>query len=164
MEALGIDFKTIIIQIINFGLLVFVLNKFLYKPVLKAIKAKKDEIAEISKQKEELDKQADLMSKKQADLVKNAQKQKAETLKGAKITASTLQKETLEKAQKEAKAILAKAKKEVEAEKAKLNKEYEKQVLEAAFAIAEKVIGKNVDKKDVEKAYKELGQVKKALR
>ena len=34
MEALGIDLKLLIAQVVNFGILLFVLSKFLYKPVV----------------------------------------------------------------------------------------------------------------------------------
>src|SRR3989337_2314560 len=46
MESLGIDLKLIIIQIINFGLLLFLLTKFLYKPILRILDERKNKIEE----------------------------------------------------------------------------------------------------------------------
>ena len=46
MESLGIDLKLIIIQIINFGLLLFLLTKFLYKPILRLLDERKKKIEE----------------------------------------------------------------------------------------------------------------------
>ena len=49
MEALhnlGIDFKVIIAQIINFGILVFTLVHFLYRPILKALDDRKKKISD----------------------------------------------------------------------------------------------------------------------
>ena len=37
MEALGLDWKLLVAQMVNFGLLFFVLKKVLYKPLIKAI-------------------------------------------------------------------------------------------------------------------------------
>lgn len=163
MESLGIDLKTILIQIANFGVLVFVLNKFLYKPVMKAVKAKQEEYAAIAKDREELEGKTSVVEADREKIIKAAQNEKNDTIKKARLEALALKKETLEKAQKEAKSIIEKAKKEIDAEKLKLNKKFEKEVLDAAFAVATKVIGKKADKKDVDQAYKELGLIKRAL-
>lgn len=44
MEALGINFKLIIAQIINFSLLLIILNYLLYKPVVKMLSERKEKI------------------------------------------------------------------------------------------------------------------------
>lgn len=164
MEALGIDLGIILVQVINFGILVFVLNKFLYKPVLKAVKAKQAEVAVIEESKVALDSEAQLTEKKREEIILAAESEKSEVVKEARLKSEATKKEVIEKAQAEAKDILVKAKKEIDAEKAKLKATHEKEVLEAAFAIAEKVIGKSVDKKEIEKAYKELSFLKREVR
>ena len=45
IEAFGIDIRLIIIQIVNFGLLMVVLSYYLYKPVLKMLKEREEKIA-----------------------------------------------------------------------------------------------------------------------
>lgn len=45
IEAFGIDTRLIIIQIINFGLLMVLLSYYLYKPVLKLLKEREEKIA-----------------------------------------------------------------------------------------------------------------------
>lgn len=163
MESLGIDIKTIGLQIVNFGILVFVLNKFLYKPVLKAIKTKNQEIDEINKQKEDIVKSQESAVANEALLVQKAESQKTEVLKEAKLEVAKLKKEAKEEAEKKALALIEKAKKDIDSEKEKLSADFEKEVLAAAFAINEKVLGKMADKKAVEAAYKSMGKVKSAL-
>lgn len=163
MEKLGIDLSTILIQIVNFGILVFVLNKFMYKPVIKAIKAKKAELDEIETGKAKLSANEGKIEVEREKIVKAAQNEKRELLQNAKSEAEANKKVVLEKAKKEAKVILEKARKEVAAEKEKLARTYEKDVTDAAFALSEKVIGKLVEKKSLEKAMKDLGSVKSAL-
>jgi len=46
MEALGLDIRLLVAQLINFGLLIFLLNKFLYKPLIKMLDDRKKKIAE----------------------------------------------------------------------------------------------------------------------
>jgi F-type H+-transporting ATPase subunit b len=163
MEALGIDWKIIIVQVINFGLLVFVLNKFLYKPVLNAINKKNKEFSDIEDGKEDVEKQKKTLDQERERLMKAVQAEKREILKDARLDAGKLKKEALEKAEKQSRSLLEKAKKDVEAEKKTLKKNYEKAVLESSFAIAQKVIGNKVDKKDVKAAHSSLGQIKSQL-
>jgi len=44
MEKLGIDAQLIVLQAINFAILLYVLNRFLYKPVLGMLAKRKEQI------------------------------------------------------------------------------------------------------------------------
>lgn len=159
MESLGINLGIIVVQIINFGLLVFVLNKFLYKPILAAIKAKRNEVAEINKLKEDFEKESIEEKNKSENIIKEAEKEKSKTIEEAKAAMLLQKKQILEKAQKEAKEILARAKLEIEADRKTLAKDYEKDVIDAAFEISKRFISKTA-RKDVEALYKELDILK----
>ncbi|HDH31328.1 MAG TPA: hypothetical protein ENH26_00980, partial [Candidatus Wolfebacteria bacterium] len=54
---LGIDIKLLIAQIINFGLLLWLLTKFLYKPIIKRIEKDETELKQAQIQKKELEQQ-----------------------------------------------------------------------------------------------------------
>ncbi len=163
MESLGIDLKIIGFQILNFGVLVFVLNKFLYKPVLKAINAKKQEVDEINKSKEQIVVDSEKSQEAQALLMKSAQTEKAQVLKDAKLEADKIKKAAREEAEKKILALVEKAKKDLEAEKKKLVHDFDAEVLSAAFAVNEKILADLSDKKAVEEAYKKLGLVKSVM-
>ncbi len=163
MDKLGIDPSVMLFQIINFGILVFVLNKFLYKPVLAAIKSKKEQLAALDIQKVELSKKEESLLTQKNKILEDAQKEKLELLREARLEAAKAKKEALVKAEKEAKNLIEKSKNDIEAEKVKLMRDFEKEILSASFAIAEKVVGKKVDKKDVNEAYKKLSSVKSQL-
>src|SRR3989344_1626514 len=45
IKAFGIDWRLLTIQLINFGLLMFLLYRFLYKPILKLLDERKNKIA-----------------------------------------------------------------------------------------------------------------------
>lgn len=51
MEALGIDPKLFIGQIINFLILLFILTKFAYKPIVKLLDDRRQKIADGLKDK-----------------------------------------------------------------------------------------------------------------
>lgn len=164
MEKLGIDTSVMVFQMVNFAFLVFVLNKFLYKPVVKAIKAKKEELAQIDAQKAELTKKEEELARQQEEIVANAKKQKQEILREARLEALKAKKEALAKAEKEAAKLIEKAQKDIEAEKSKMARDFDKQVLLASTAIVEKVIEEKIPEKDIDETYKKLKQVESHLR
>lgn len=57
LGKLGIDIKLLVAQIINFGLLVVILKKFLYGPVIKRIEEDEEKLKAAEQQKELLEKE-----------------------------------------------------------------------------------------------------------
>ena len=53
IEAFGIDARLILLQVVNFGLLMVVLSYFLYKPILKVLAERQEKIAQGVKDAEE---------------------------------------------------------------------------------------------------------------
>lgn len=143
MEALGINLKFLLIQLANFGLFVFLFTKFLLKPILKMLDARK---------------------KKIADGLEAAEKSKTEFLKidelknEAKRKMKSEEKKLLDeariKAEKQASVIIADAKKQSEKitkETTQNIKNIEKEATlkmrENELHIIEKIIDKILDQK-----------------
>ena len=110
LGALGIDWKLLIAQIINFGLLLWLLKRFLYKPVIKRIEKDETELKQAQIQKKELEQQknafAEQRKKEMAEVKKHAQK----IIKEAKNIAKEIKKETREEASKETLALIKQTK------------------------------------------------------
>lgn len=144
MEINGLQ---ILFQMINFGVIFVVITKLLYKPIIKMLDERAKKIndghvaAEASlKEKEDIDtfkKKAKTQSEREAAKVF----EKAES--EAKEAKSKLAKE----AREEIKSWKEKEMKKWETEKEGQKKEMEKSVIDMAIAIADKVIGAHVDKK-----------------
>ncbi|MFH0863701.1 MAG: F0F1 ATP synthase subunit B [Candidatus Gottesmanbacteria bacterium] len=75
MESLGIDFRMLIAQIFNFLVLLFILNKFLYKPILRYFDARKKKIEEGLVNSEKITKQLADIETKKAEILRQAQDQ-----------------------------------------------------------------------------------------
>lgn len=114
MEALGLDLKIIIAQIINFGLLLVILKKVLYKPIIEILdkrrarveetlinnKKSEDRLVEIEEERKEILHQAQSKAEKEREeLIKNAKDEKERIIDEAK-----------ELAEKEAEKGIAKVK------------------------------------------------------
>lgn len=95
MDALGLDIKLLLAQIINFLLLWFLLSKFVYKPVLKLLDDRKKKIAtSLTNAKKIEDKLVEIEAKEKA------------ILKSATTKAIQEEKEIIFSAKKERSAIV----------------------------------------------------------
>lgn len=135
MEALGINLKLLLAQVINFSILLFVLNKLLYKPItsmlderrnkiekgledsevaagnLKEAQAKSNEITDLANKEasEILKTTKEAAAKEAAEIVKRANDQAERTLESAKTEAARLKSETLTQAKKEISGLVVAA-------------------------------------------------------
>ncbi len=102
LGSIGINIKLLIAQMINFGLLLLLLTKFLYKPIVKRIEKDETELKQAKKQSKELKQQ-------KRDFEVQKKKEMAESKKRAQ--------EIIEEAENIAEDIKAQAQSEAEEEK-----------------------------------------------
>jgi F-type H+-transporting ATPase subunit b len=72
MESLGLDWKLLIAQMVNFGLLFFVLKKVLYKPLMKAIDERNKKIESAVKNSQEIALKLNKIEEQKKDLLDKA--------------------------------------------------------------------------------------------
>jgi|CXWL01.1.fsa_nt_gi F-type H+-transporting ATPase subunit b len=72
MESLGLDWKLLIAQVINFGLLFFVLKKVLYKPLIKSIDDRNKKISDALKNSQEIEKKLTKIEEERIELLGRA--------------------------------------------------------------------------------------------
>jgi len=140
IEAFGIDAKLIVVQIINFTILVAVLSYFLYKPVLKVLADREEKIkqgikdaeaAAAAKAAAEDEKQAVLSAAhKEAEQVAERSRAYADE-KAVSITRT---------ADEKAHSIVSTAEQKAEEIKSKAHKESEAEIAKLAVLAAEKVL------------------------
>lgn len=163
MEKLGIQPILILAQVVNFVIILLLLKKFLYKPIIKVLDERK-------KKAEETDELHDQANKKLAEATDNGKKTAAQAKKEAdkiiaqaKIEAQKEKEELLKKGQKELDAMRKKLESDIEADKKEMLKEIKKQSTEMAILIAEKVMQESLDhnkqKNLINQALKDLEKV-----
>lgn len=152
MEALGINLPFLIAQIVNFLILLALLSRFAYKPVLKMLDERAAKIQESLEASEKANKQAEEAEVVFKERIREASVQGQLILDRAAKTGEEMRFKAAEDAKEEASIIVARAHEEIDREKAEtvtcLCQEYAKLVTLAAG----KVIGKTLD----EKAHEEL--------
>jgi F-type H+-transporting ATPase subunit b len=135
-----IDWFTIIAQLINFLILVWLLKRFLYKPILHAIDEREAQIAgKISNAKA-----IELNAKKESDelqvKIKEIDEQRVTLLAKAATEAETERERLLEEAKKEIAFFIEKRRKDFKREEKDINKRIIQQMQNEVFAITRKVL------------------------
>lgn len=135
-----IDWFTTIAQLINFLILVWLLKRFLYKPILHAIDEREAQIAgKISSAKA-----IELNAKKESDelqvKIKEIDEQRVTLLAKAATEAETERERLLEEAKKEIAIFTEKRRKDFKREEKDINKRIIQQMQNEVFAITRKVL------------------------
>ena len=73
MESLGLDIKLLVAQMINFGLLLVILSKFLYKPVIKLLDERKKKIQESLENSKKIEERLIALEEKEKEILQQAQ-------------------------------------------------------------------------------------------
>ncbi|MBI3980416.1 F0F1 ATP synthase subunit B [Candidatus Microgenomates bacterium] len=144
MEKLGIEPILLIAQIINFGIIAFLLTKFLYRPLFKMIEDRKRKIDEGLKLAVEMkDKEEEITQEKERVLEK-ARAEGQKLINEAKEQAKAKEGQILLEAAEEAKGIKEKAKLDAETEKKKMMDDAKKQILALSLAIAKAAVDESL--------------------
>jgi F-type H+-transporting ATPase subunit b len=127
-RTFGVDWQHLIAQIISFGIVCYVLNRFAYRPVLEILNKRRQQIAEGSanaeKIKAELAKTETLRQEKMAEV--NAQATKM--IEEARAAAKRVEEQETRKAIAAAEQIMIKAREAAEREHARMLAELKREV------------------------------------
>lgn len=159
MEALGINLPGLITQILSFLILLFVLSKLLYKPVIKMLDERAERIkmslSAAEKAKEDAASSAEKIEKELISARQEGQK----IIDQAKKLSEEFKDKEKSKALEEIESLIEKSKSDLEKETRvainELRKNFSTLVLEAAEKVVDKEIDENTHTKLIEKVLKE---------
>lgn len=160
LHTLGIDFKVILAQIINFGILLAVLTKLLYRPILNALEERRKRIEESLKKADEIDQKTVKMEEELAHKRSLAKTEAAGLITEAKIMAEKDREQILIAAATESDRLKTAAREQMEIEREAMHEETKKRVGKLALVVVAKALGKNVSeefqKNNIDQALKEI--------
>lgn len=146
IHKLGIDWKLLVAQIVNFVILLFLLKKLLYKPLINLMNNRRQKIVEgLEKAKrgeEEFQKIQELREKELAKIQREAET----IIQKAKEVGDKKQQEILKEAEEKTKKIIEEAKGRIEIEKEKMLKEVRQDIASLVVGATEKILKEKVDK------------------
>ncbi len=145
MEALGINLGYLLVQILNFGILITVLSAWVYKPVLGLLEKRREAVAQ-GLEDARIAAEARANAEKEAQgILAEAQQEANQRLREATERAEEAANEVRAEAEKEAAGIREAANVEAESAKVQALSELRGQVAALALAAAQKVIGETLD-------------------
>ncbi|KKR81217.1 MAG: ATP synthase subunit b [Candidatus Daviesbacteria bacterium GW2011_GWA1_41_61] len=160
LNEFGVKPVLLIAQVVNFLLLLFILKRFLYKPILKALEQRKQKIVQSLKNAEEIEKRLEAVSKEREEALRKASKE-AETIIGeATTSADRIIAQAHEKAQKDISKMIERSQQSLKLEREKLYQDIKGELAGLVMVALEKVTGKVVTEKDqkelIKKSIKQL--------
>ena len=156
VEALGISLKEFIFYLINFLILMGVLTRFLYKPFLNILAARKQSIKDALDNAELTNRRADEKMEQYSERISKVEEESREIIRTAKIKADAQARDIIEDARKEAGDIIAKAEKTIEKEKEKAMEDMKQEIAVLAVMAAEKIVEREIQRAGQEAIVEEV--------
>ena len=145
--ALGIDWKMLVFQLIAFVVLVWLLGKFVYPSLMKAVDKRQADIEASSKAAETAREQADKTKDEVEKLLKQARRDASDILATAKEEANSVVEAADAKAKARAEHIVTEAQEQLQKDIVAARKALHNETLELVALATEKVVGKTVSAK-----------------
>lgn len=151
MEALGINLMSLIAQIVNFGILFFLLSRFAYKPIVGMLDERKKKVEQGLADAESAAKDRKNAEIDAEKVLETAYKDANEILKNAKAGATEEAAAIVKKASEQADRIMKAAKDEAAGAKDKVMAEAKKELSDVVIIALDKIVGSELDKGQKEK-------------
>lgn len=156
MEALGIDWKLIIAQLINFALLFFLLRKFLFRPILKTLEERRVRIVKGLGDAQKIGEELVKLEEKKAKEIKRAQEEGQRLINEVKLVRDKLLEEAKSQATSETHRMLEKTQKQIAAEHEQMYRNLKKEITTLTLLAAEKLISQKLNEQKNEDFIKDI--------
>lgn len=144
MESLGIDLKLIIAQLINFGILFFLLSKFAYKPIMNMLDERQKKIEQGLADAEASAKKLADVEAETAKLMEKTSKEADQIMNNAKAAAKVEAAELIKKATDQAERTTKNAESEAKSAKDNVISEARKELSGVIVMALDKIVGKEL--------------------
>ena len=161
LKTFGVQPVLLLAQIVNFIILLLLLKKFAYKPIMKVLDERKYKIETSMRQAEEVEKKLAETEKKQTEIIGNAERESTKIIEEANSAAKKLQEDTLVGTNKKVEETLLKNQEVIKLEREKMVSEVKDDMITLVAEVTKKILGKTLSSKDreelVKKSLKDLG-------
>jgi len=145
VDSLGISWQGLVVQLVNFGILLALLGAFAYKPIMRMLDERTERIREGLEKSEEAEKRAADIDAEAKKALEEARKEGQAMIAQAKETADKRREEDIAQAKKDAEALLERARGEILLEKDRAISELRKEFADITIAAAGKIINEELD-------------------
>ena len=148
IDKLGIDLKLLIAQAVNFLILLFILTKLVYKPILKLLDKRKKMIEQNVEDTRQIEERLTKIEEEKDKIISEASKKAMEEVEKAKKEAEEEKQKILTNAKKEISGLAERYRNQLQEEKKQLLHEVKAEVATLIIATSEKILRKEFKKDD----------------
>lgn len=161
LGTFGLNGKLFLAQLVNFAIVLVVLAKWVYKPLLRVMDERTARIEQSLKDATHIEEAKKAMEVERDAAILAARRDATAVLTDAKEKANTMIAIATTRAQEEVAAIVTQARSQIVGERAMMREEVEKEVVQLAARIAEKFLAAKVtSKEDLQLLQQGLKEVK----
>lgn len=161
-EKFGLHLNLLIAQIINFGVLFFVLYKFAYKPILGILDKRREKIESSLHQAKEIEERTKKLEEEISRKIATAKRDADALMAEGREIGEKSRNEILIRTNQEVGKMLEKAKADMAAEKERMMSDIQDYIIKTSVVIVEKVLRDKLDAKTRETvvldSFKELSK------
>ena len=165
MEALGLNLPMLIAQIVGFLVLLYILSKLLYRPLLKVMDERAARIKESLEAAERAKEQAAASQEQMQEDMRKAREEGQQMIAQARDVASRFRDEEMAKAREEIAAERAKAEADIQRERDAAIEDLRQEFAGLAISAAERVVERSLSESDhrsiIDRVLEESGTIGK---
>lgn len=164
VKTFGLSPQLLLAQIVNFLILLYLLNRFVYKPVLKLLSEREERIKKGMQDAQRSEKLLEEATIREQKILRDARIQAQEIARLTKEDLQQVKQEFEEKLKFERGLMIKEAKEDINSEKLLMEKELMHKVSRIAIEMVEKVLRESIDPSDskriAHRAVKELTKLR----
>ncbi len=160
LSKLGIDWKLLLAQIVNFAILLFLLKKFLYKPLLTMLNTRRETIEKSLEQAKSIEDEMKTLEQRKAEVLAQARSEADSIMEKTLKLAETKRQEAIVKTKQDVAAVISEAKEKIEQERREAldhaKQELSFLVMQASHKVIEDISDKKITEIMAQKALKQV--------
>lgn len=161
LGALGLDWKALLFQVINFAVVLVVLRLVAYRPILKILEARRQRIEESLKNATAIEAARKALTQKQAEILEQSQQQAQVLIAKSQKRAEEILAQAKTEAGEKAKQILDQAQAQLTQELKEAKADLKQEAAALIAAATERILQKKLDQKsDAELIKRTLAEIK----
>lgn len=165
IDTLGLDWRLLLAQIVNFFILLWILKRFAYGPVIAALEKRRDRIAQAEKNAQRIEENRKKSEEDREQVLKQARTEAQRIVTQSEAQGKKLQEQLTASAKKDVERIVSDAHAEIAQAKEKMLIDARREVAGMVLAASAKVLEREIDEKEnaalIDAALDELQKAKK---
>jgi F-type H+-transporting ATPase subunit b len=147
-RSFGIQPVLLLAQIVNFLIILFLLKKFFYKPIIKILEDRKKRIAESLQNAQSIEDRLKKTEEKSAQILDETRKNAQDLIDEAKKAAERISVQAQAESRKTIEQTIAQATKQIESQRLQMQKKLQKETLGLVVEVVKKVLARSLKPKE----------------